>query len=260
MRAAGVWCLLLAIAVAGCATDKNLYPVGWQGSVLTTRYGDDLPMTVHYPEQGSKPFPVVVYNHGRPFGHIQKGDFRLSPNFPLISAMTAAGVVVALPVRSGYSPSSGCDRERISCNNPARYEFENAIKSARADVAAAVQAVKTLPDIDAERVFVGGTSAGGFASGGSMAILQGKAKGIFILNGGRCGKRGSLFRGHEFAVDIFRAAAAESSIPVVFYASVNDKVIPPLSSRGLREATCEARGPQCESSVFWVDVTQAGHG
>ena len=260
MRSSGVWCLLLAIAVTGCATDKKFYPVGWQGSVLTTRYGDDLPMTVYYPETGSKPFPVVVYNHGRPFGQIQKGDFKLSPRFPLISTMTAAGIAVALPVRSGYSPSSGRDRERITCNNPARYEFENAIKSARADVAAAVKMVKTLPDLDTGRVFVGGTSAGGFASGGSMAILQGKVKGIFILNGGRCGKRGSLFRGHEFAVDIFRAAAAESSIPVVFYASVNDKVIPPLSSWGLHQATCEARGPQCEGSVFWVDVTQAGHG
>ena len=229
MNVRGVCWLLLAVAVAGCATDKNLYPVGWQGTILTTRYGDDLPMTVYFPERGSKPFPVVVYNHGRPFGQIQSGDFKLSPGFPLIGAMNAAGIAVALPVRGGYSPSSGRDRERITCNNPARHEFENAIKAARADVAAAVRKVKTLPDIDAERVFVGGTSAGGFASGGSMAILEGEAKGIFVLNGGRCGKRGSLFRGHEFAVDIFSAAAAESSIPVVFYASATT-----ASSRRLR--------------------------
>ena len=260
MNVRGVCWLLLAAAVAGCATDKNLYPVGWQGTILTTRYGDDLPMTVYFPKRGSKPFPVVVYNHGRPFGQIQSGDFKLSPGFPLIGTMNAAGIAVALPVRGGYSPSSGRDRERITCNNPARHEFENAIRAARADVAAAVRKVKTLPDIDAERVFVGGTSAGGFASGGSMAILEGEAKGIFVLNGGRCGKRGSLFRGHEFAVDIFSAAAAESSIPVVFYASADDSVIPPPSSRGLYEATCKARESRCKDSVFWVDVTRAGHG
>ena len=252
--------LLLAAAVAGCATDKNLYPVGWQGSTLTTRYGDGLPMTVYFPERGTKPFPVVVYNHGRPFGRIKSGDFKLSRKFPLVATMTAAGIAVALPVRSGYSPSLGRDRERITCDNPARHEFENAIEAARADVAAAVSRVKTLPDIDADRVFVGGTSAGGFAAGGSMAILEGEAKGIFVLNGGRCGKRGSLFRGHEYAVGIFSEAAAESSIPIAFYASVNDEVIPPLSSWGLHQATCKARGLRCEATVFWVDVTQAGHG
>ena len=230
------------------------------GSTLTTRYGDGLPMTVYFPERGSGPFPVVVYNHGRPFGPIQDADYTLSRHFPLVSRLTGEEIAVAVPVRSGYAPSTGPDRERIGCNDPFAFEFRSAIESARADIAAAVTKVKTLPNIDPERVFVGGTSAGGFASGGSMATLEGKAKGIFVLNGGRCGKRGLLFNGHRYAADIFGKAASKSSIPIVFYASEHDTVIPPPSTRGLYEATCEARGPRCEGSVFFVDVFGAGHG
>ena len=234
-------------------------PRAGQGSILTTRYGDDLPMTVYFPERGSGPFPVVVFNHGRPFGNIQGADYTRSRQFPLISRLNGEGIVVALPVRSGYAPGAGEDGERIRCNNPAGYEFRYAISWARADIADAVRKVKTLPNIDAERVFVGGSSAGGFASGGSMAVLEGKAKGIFVLNGGRCGKRGRLFNGHEYAAEIFSKAAAKSSIPIVFYASEHDTVIPPPSTRGLYEATCEARGPRCKGSVFFVDVYGANH-
>ena len=93
-----------------------------------------------------------------------------------------------------------------------------------------------------------------------MAVLEGKAKGIFVLNGGRCGKRGSLFNGHEYAVEIFSKAASKSSIPIVFYASEHDTVIPPRSTRGLYKATCDARGPRCKDSVFFVDIFGAGHG
>ena len=231
-----------------------------QGSTLTTRYGDELPMTVYFPERGSGPFPVVVFNHGRPFGSIQDADYTGSRHFPLVSRLTGEGIAVALPVRSGYAPSTGPDRERIGCNDPFSFEFEGAIASGRADIADAVAKLKTLSNIDAERVYVGGTSAGGFASGGSMSSLEGKAKGIFVLNGGRCGRRGLLFNGHEYAVEIFSKAAAKSSIPIVFYASEHDTVIPPPSTRGLYEATCQARGPRCKDSVFFVDVFGAGHG
>ena len=234
-----------------------------QGTTLTIRYGDGLPMTVYFPERGSGPFPVVVYNHGRSFRHrgtTPAAKFALSRHFPLVSRLTGEGIAVALPVRSGYSPGTGEDGERIRCNNPAGYEFKYAISWARADIADAVAKLKTLPNVDAERVYVGGTSAGGFASGGSMSTLEGKAKGIFVLNGGRCGRRGSLFNGHEYVVEIFGKAAAKSSIPIVFYASEHDTVIPPPSTRGLYEATCQARGPRCKDSVFFVNVFGAGHG
>ena len=231
-----------------------------QGSTVMMRYGNGLPMTVYFPERGSGPFPVVVFNHGRPFGNIQRADYALSRHFPLVDRLTARGIAVALPVRSGYAPSTGPDRERIGCNDPFAFEFKSAIASARADISASVAKVKTLPNVDPERVFVGGTSAGGFASGGSMATLQGKAKGIFVLNGGRCGKRGFLFNGHRYAADIFSKAAAMSSIPIVFYASEHDTVIPPPSTRGLYEVTCKARGARCKNSVFFVDVFGAGHG
>ena len=236
--------------------DRIVRPV----SGFSTRYGNDLPMTIYLPKRGSGPFPVVVYNHGRPFKSIQSADYKLSRRFPLVKRLTAAGFAVALPVRSGYAPSSGHDRERISCNHPARSQFTSAIKAARADITAAVSRVKELREIDPERVFVGGTSAGGFAAGDAMASLEGKAKGIFVLNGGRCGKRGPLFRGHRFAVDIFRKAASNSSIPIVFFASENDAVIPPPSTLGLYQATCEARGSRCKGSVFLVNVSDAGHG
>ncbi len=252
--------ILLSLATAGCASDKDAYPVGRDGSVLTIRYGDNLPMTIYFPEQDTKPFPIVVYNHGRPFGPIKGGDYKLSRRFPLVSKLTAAGIAVALPVRRGYSWSGNRDGERISCNDPTEQEFRDAIASARDDIMAAIRKVKTLPDIDTGRVYVGGTSAGGFASGGSLASLEDQAKGVFVLNAGRCGKRGPLFYGHRFAAKIFSEAAATSSIPIVFYASAYDRVIPPPSTRGLYKATCVARGLRCEGSVFLIEVAHAGHG
>lgn len=250
------WC-------TGILARAGTFQLAGQGPTLVMRYGDGLPMTVYFPERGSGPFPVVVYNHGRSFRHhgtTPAAKFALSRHFPLVSRLTREGIAVALPVRSGYSPGAGEDGERIRCNNPAGWEFRYAISWARADIADAVAKLKTLPNIDVERVFVGGTSAGGFASGGSMSTLEGKVKGIFVLNGGRCGRRGVLFNGYEYAVEIFSKAASKSSIPIVFYASEHDTVIPPPSTRGLYEATCKARGSRCIDSVFFVDVFGADHG
>ena len=126
-----------------------------QGPTLTTRYGNDLPMAVYFPERGKGPFPVVVYNHGRPFGHdgtTPAAKFALSRHFPLVSRLTGEGIAVALPVRSGYSPGTGEDGELIRCNDPGVYEFRYAISWARADIADAVAKVKTLPNVDADRV------------------------------------------------------------------------------------------------------------
>lgn len=251
----------LAVLLTGCMTAEERtaqsYPIGQDGQTITARYGDNLPITIHLPKDAAGSVPVLIMNHGRPFRNVNGGTYTLDQYHPLVFRMNAADIAVAVPVRRGYFSAPGSNGERISCNDPVSGQFSRALQSGQKDILAAIQFVGTLPQIDGERIFVGGTSAGGYLTLGSLDAFPPSVKAAFSFNGGRCGKRGPLFNGIEFAEPLIASAAAGSSIPVKLFASQKDDVTPPQSTRRLYDVMCQARGG-CRD-ITLAPVTNATH-
>lgn len=223
------------------------------------RFGNGRPIKIYLPEGKEGPVPIVIFNHGRPFKNIHKGFYTLHRYHPIVQYLNVAGIAVAIPVRTGYYSSGGKDGERIPYDRPRYVNFQRAAAAAQRDVGAAVRFVRKLPMIDPDMVYVGGSSAGGFATGVSLGKLEGLVRGAFVFNGGRCGSRGKLSRGIGYAERLFREAAKKSSMPMVFFASDNDSVITPASTKRLYQAFCKGRGSNGARSVFFSDVRYATH-
>jgi dienelactone hydrolase len=252
-------CLLIsALGVLVCCASKNLYPIGKADRYSIVEYGNDLPIFVYMPDSiPSEGAPIVVFNHGRPFSAVTEGKYQ--PDIYLASILQQNNIAAAFPVRSGYHSARGFDRERVSCNAPNYLQLLAAGKAAAKNVKEAIERVKRLPNINKNRIVVGGTSAGGFASINAIPLISDDVQGVFSLNGGRCGKRGKAINGLENIERIYRDIAEKSHVPVVFYAGTEDTTIPLYSTQRLYDAFCEARGKKCEGSVSLQIVSGANH-
>ena len=113
-----------------------------------------LETTIFKPD-GEGPFPLVVINHGKNAGdpHAQARS-----RFKAVSReFVSRGYVVMLPMREGFSRSSGsyidggCDL------------VDNGLTQAR-DVRSALDYARTLPFVDAKRIVVIGQSHGGLTT------------------------------------------------------------------------------------------------
>lgn len=208
--------------------------------------------------------PILIFNHGRPFRDPPDGVYSpFSPDgageWGLATELAQRGIAVALPVRTGYFSTGGPDGERVPCNNPRRDDFERARKAAAADVRAAVEAVKRLPSIDRTRIFVGGTSAGGFASIVSIPALGDDVRGVLSLNGGRCGDRGPSINGLAHQREVYKDVGSQSRVAVVFFSGTSDTIVPLHSSEQLYEGFCAGRGGACKESVYFVTAQGGRH-
>lgn len=252
--------LFLSLVLTGCVATTSGYKPGLTDGVLTARYGADLPITIYYPS-GSKAstHPVVVFNHGRSFKNWRYGQFTLTREHALVTAMNTAGYAVAVPVRSGYHSAGGYDDERISCNAPFKGEFQDAAKAAGRDISQAIQMVSNLENIDSNRVAVMGYSAGGFGTLASMSAFPAGVRAVVSIHGGRCGKRGPMTNGIEYAAEIIHGNAAQSDIPILFISGTRDNIIPTESVQHFRDVVCDARGATCKGTVFMTVVYDASH-
>lgn len=248
---------------SGCETardpDAEAYPAGRQDNLLTLRYGDDLPMTVYLPAKDAWPAPVVVFNHGRPSNGRGSGTYTLDAHHPFVSALNSAGFAVAVPVRSGYYSAPGPNKESVPCRAPAYSDLRRALIGGREDILDALRSLSALPEVDRSQIFVVGTSAGGFLTLGSLEEFPESVKAVVSFNGGRCGLQGSLIGGIDHTKRLLATAAFRTATPILLVVSTDDEVIPPDSSYAIRDAICEARGPNCGATVFLETAPNASH-
>jgi predicted peptidase len=204
--------------------------------------------------------PIVIFNHGRPFKNVStKGYYPKTKHSALITLLRKNGIASAFPIRSGYFSAGGVDREKVPCNSPTFDSLKSAGKSAAKNISSAVEFVKSLPNINKSRIFVGGTSAGGFGSICSIPMISEDVRGIFSLSGGRCGKRGKALNGLDHIQEIYKEIAKNSHIAVAFFGGTRDIVCPVYSTQRLYESFCEGRGIRCKESVYLVIVEGASH-
>ena len=93
----------------------------------------------------------------------------------------------------------------------------------------------------------------------SIPMISEDVRGIFSLNGGRCGKRGKAINGLAHIQEIYKEIAKNSHIAVAFFAGTRDTVVPLYSTQRLYESFCEGRGIRCKESVYLVIAEGASH-
>lgn len=122
-----------------------------------------MPITIFRPN-GPGPFPLAVFNHGRPTAENRASQGRSRP-LAFARYMVAKGFVVIAPTRIGYWETyvpRGFDPENAgSCRD---LHPEATASAASDEVLATVAYAKSLPYVDTSRWIVAGVSVGGLAS------------------------------------------------------------------------------------------------
>lgn len=117
-------------------------------------FGSRLETTLFKPA-GDGPFPLVVINHGKAFGNPR---FQARARYPIAAReFVRRGYVVMVPMRSGFSKSSG-NYVSGGCH------IEGNALSQAEDVRTALDYAIALPYVDREKILVIGQSHGGLTT------------------------------------------------------------------------------------------------
>jgi dienelactone hydrolase len=218
MRLSCHFLLLCAVLFSGSslAGEKQVIPRNMNEKVEMISTGSgfsslELETTLFVPP-GTGPFPLVVINHGKAFGNPR---FDPRARFPVISReFLKRGYLVALPMRSGYSKSSGSDIDSgCYAESTGRLQAKS--------ISAALGKLLERPDVDKGRVLLVGQSYGGIASIALGSTNPPAVKGIINFAGGvkrtetNCGWEQSL-------IDAFAAYGKESKVPTLWFYGDND--------------------------------------
>ena len=163
-------------------------PTPWkEGGVPQT-----LEMVVYRPH-GPGPYPVVVFNHGSTGKGDQASWFKLTWASPEVAQYFAnQGWLVLFPQRRGRGQSDGVYDEGFSADRtqgyscdaaPALKGFERAVE----DLDAVMKHVLQRPDVDAQRMLMGGVSRGGILSVAYAGRHPERFRGVVNFVGGWVG-------------------------------------------------------------------------
>lgn len=199
-----------------------------------TQNGESLQFeTTIFMPSGEGPFPLVLMNHGKERGnpHAQKRDRFLSFSREFVKR----GYAVAVPMRKGFSKSSGTYRD-FGCNMR-----DNGLLQAD-DVDAALQALVQLPWVDRDRIVVAGQSYGGLATMAFGARSFPGVRGLLNfagglkVDGGSCDWKSSL-------VTAFASYGAGTTLPSLWFYGENDSYFDHALAQRLQAAYQSAGGP-----------------
>jgi dienelactone hydrolase len=170
-----------------------------------------------FPARRGSPAPVMVYNHG------SERDPDLAWLGDVGRFYQSHGFAAFFPWRQGCAGSGGTywsDRFAPSDDeaDPALHEARNirALEDELVDVKAAIDYARTLPGVDAARVYVGGASFGGLLA--LMAADSPGLKGAVVCSGAGWTFDGNTPSGLRRLEELALAAKA----PVFFLQAAND--------------------------------------
>lgn len=238
MRILVPWLVLLATVAAliGVASAKELIAkeLGERVEMLSIGSGwskVDLETTLFVPP-GPGPFPLVVINHGKAFGNPR---FDPRARFPVASReFLKRGYLVALPMRSGYSKSSGILIDS-GCNTESNGRMQGE------EILGVLERLLQRPDVDRDRVLLVGQSYGGIAAIAAGARNPRSVRGIINFAGGiKRTETGCTWE--RSLVDAFAAYGGESKIPSLWFYGDNDSYWGPDLPRKMHEAYLAAGG------------------
>lgn len=170
-----------------------------------------LVLVVYQPLQGTGPWPTLVFNHGSTGAGNQPEAFKYVTTSPEVARFfTQRGWQVIFPQRRGRGGSGGLydegftpDRSRYSCNpRQSLPGFDRAVE----DLELVMKHVLARPDVDAQRVLVGGQSRGGILAAGYAGLHPQQVAGVINFVGGWMGE--GCPQAVQINPPLFRRAAA----------------------------------------------------
>lgn len=217
--------------------------------VILVPAGDDgqslLETTVFQPN-GNGPFPLIIINHGKDPGRpaLQQRD----RFYHMASAFVKRGYAVMVPMRQGFSQSTGRYRDH-GCDMTA-----NGYTQAR-DIRATLDYARQQAWIDADHVVVAGQSYGGLATIALGTEKLPGVRGLLNFAGGlrddsdRCAWRSQL-------VSAFAEYGARSTLPSLWMYGQNDSLFGPELAKRMHDAYAQAggRGRLVEFDAFKRDA------
>tara|TARA_E500000318_G_scaffold65124_2_gene60164 strand:- start:1401 stop:2690 length:1290 start_codon:yes stop_codon:yes gene_type:complete len=173
--------------------DSLTFPSGYTSELIETGLIENgeavrLQIVVSKPN-GPGPFPLLVFNHGSVGPGQGEAAARAVRVFhPVTQYFLSKGWMVVAPQRRGRGWSDGLhdeglvnDRSRYSCDPKIAIDGLNA---AIEDVDAVMEILLARPEVDAERVVMGGNSRGGGLSLAYAGKNPGKIRGAINVSGG----------------------------------------------------------------------------
>jgi dienelactone hydrolase len=185
-------------------------------TVIRVPSGDVTLETTIFKPDGTGPFPMIVFNHGK-----LPGDSHSQPrNRPLALAreFVRHGYVVVVPNRRGFAGSGG-DYAGSGCNVEA-----NGYAQAR-DVTATVAYMSEQPYVDKTHIVVAGTSHGGLttmAYGARDAVSAPGVRGLINFSGGL--RQDECAGWQKNLTSAFGAYGEEVRLPSLWLYGTNDSV------------------------------------
>lgn len=168
--------------------------------------------TTIYKPAGEGPFPLLLMNHGKDRGNpnLQRRDRFLAMSREFVKR----GYAVAIPMRKGFSKSSGYYSD-YGCNMKDNGQLQ------ADDIEAALSALVRQSWVDPNHIVVAGQSYGGLATlafgtrrfPGVRGLLN--FAGGLRVDGGKCDWRSSL-------VTAFTSYAGKTSLPSLWFYGAND--------------------------------------
>jgi dienelactone hydrolase len=248
-RTAGIVLLFLLLALPALAGERKMrleipFPEGEKGQPVA------LEALLIQPD-GTGPFPLAVLNHGTgaKAKEMKPDDLEFLARWFLDRGWAAAMIM-----RRSFGKSGGLYHEFYSCPNP---NYVKAGEQAAKDVAASVDYLRKIPDIDKERIVLVGQSSGGWAVLAAAAQAMPGVKGVISFAGGRGGnpkgERNCL--PEENLIEAGRHFGQMAYIPSLWIYAANDKFTPISLMRQVQQAYAEGAR---DSRLLYFDSREAG--
>ncbi|MGP2736371.1 alpha/beta hydrolase family protein [Serratia bockelmannii] len=186
-------------------------------------------------------WPVALLTNGAD-GTVQLDRELLNPNrfsSPAI-AFARHGYAAVVVLRQGYGHSTGQrDYQGNTCATP---RHARAGKMARADILAALTAIREQPWASGEKAVLIGLSAGGFSVLAASALNPPSVQAIINFDGGRGARNDGLVCDKNGLLTAIKSYGQTARVPTLWIYSANDKLFSPELSKEMFDAYRHAGG------------------